>query len=173
MNPEKALTVSVLTISDSRTRENDSSGRTLITGIKEAGHQLGSYEIVTDDLYLIRAKIALLIADSTCDAIITTGGTGLTGRDVTPDAVQPLFDKEIPGFGELFRHLSFEDIGSSTMLSRSLAGLANGTLIFCLPGSTGACQLAWKHIIAAQLDSETKPCNFAQLIPRINAAHDH
>ncbi|MFW7379071.1 MAG: molybdenum cofactor biosynthesis protein B [Oligoflexus sp.] len=167
MSPEKALKVSVLTVSDSRSKETDRSGQSLVQGVETAGHQLANYEIVADNLYLIRAIVATWIADSNCDAIITTGGTGLTGRDVTPEAVQPLLDRDIAGFGELFRHLSYEDIGSSTMLSRAFAGLANGTLVFCLPGSTGACELAWKHIIAAQLDHETKPCNFAQLIPRL------
>jgi molybdenum cofactor biosynthesis protein B len=124
-------------------------------------------EIVRDDIYLLRAVFSRWIADPEVHAILSTGGTGMTGRDSTPEAVGPLLDKRIEGFGELFRQVSFEEIGASTVQSRAFAGLANGTFVFCLPGSTGACRTAWERILKGQLDSRTRPCNFAQLIPRL------
>lgn len=126
------------------------------------GHQLTERKLVVDDIYIMRAVISAWVADPEVEIIITTGGTGFTGRDSTPEALAPLFDKHIEGFGELFRHLSYGDIGSATVQSRALAGLANRTAIFCLPGSTGACELGWQQILKAQLDSRTGPCNFVQ-----------
>ena len=161
-----ALNCAVLTISDTRTAAEDTSGDYLSLAITDAGHLLHSREIVRDNVYQIRARISAWIADENIAAIITSGGTGFTGRDSTPEAVSPLFDKEIYGFGELFRQLSFDEIGSSTIQSRALGGLANATLIFCLPGSTGAARTGWEKIIRNQLDVNFKPCNFAELIPR-------
>ena len=147
-------------MSDTRTLENDTSGDYLCGQLTGAGHQLAAREIVIDDIYLIRAKLSAWIADPSIHAVITTGGTGFTGRDSTPEAVAPLFDKHIEGFGELFRQLSYEDIGASTVQSRCLGGIANKTVIFCLPGSTGACKLGWESILAEQLDARHRPCNF-------------
>jgi molybdenum cofactor biosynthesis protein B len=162
------LALAVLTISDSRTEADDKSGRVLCDKIAAAGHELVAKEIVVDDVYEMRAVFSRWIADPGIRVIVSTGGTGITGRDSTPEAIAPLFDKAIDGFGELFRQLSFQEIGASTVQSRALAGLANGTLIFCLPGSSGACRTAWDHIVGPQLDSRTKPCNFAQLIARFD-----
>jgi molybdenum cofactor biosynthesis protein B len=128
---------------------------------KEAGHQIISHEIVIDDIYLLRAVVSKYIADASIQAILVTGGTGFTSRDSTPEALSPLFDKQVEGFGELFRHISYQEIGTSTIQSRALAGLANNTVIFCMPGSTGACKTAWTGIIKAQLDATNRPCNFA------------
>ena len=161
------LNIAVLTASDTRTLEEDTSGQLLSDRLTEAGHQLAAREIVPDDIYLIRALVCQWIADESIDIIISTGGTGLTGRDGTPEAVEVLFDKKIQGFGELFRQLSYEEIATSTIQSRVTAGVANGTYIFCLPGSSGACRTAWDSILAAQLDLRSKPCNFAELIPRL------
>ena len=161
------LNIAVLTASDTRTLEDDTSGQLLSERLTEAGHQLAAREIVPDDIYLIRALVSQWIADEYIDIVISTGGTGLTGRDGTPEAVEVLFDKKIPGFGELFRQLSYEKIATSTIQSRVTAGVANGTYIFCLPGSSGACRMAWDRILAAQLDLRSKPCNFAELIPRL------
>jgi len=161
------LSVAVLTVSDSRTQADDTSGNLLRDQALGAGHRLVAKEIVRDDVYQLRAVCARWIADPEVQVILTTGGTGLTGRDSTPEAVRPLLDKEIEGFGELFRQVSFAEIGTSTVQSRAFGGLANGTLIFCLPGSTGACRTAWERILLTQLDSRTRPCNFAQLIPRL------
>lgn len=161
------LSIAILTVSDSRTESDDTSGHLLRDKAHEAGHRVVSKEIVRDDIYQLRAVYSRWIADPGVQVVLSTGGTGLTGRDSTPEAVAPLLDKQIEGFGELFRQLSFEEIGTSTVQSRSFAGLANGTLIFCLPGSTGACRTAWERILQAQLDSRTRPCNFAQLIPRL------
>lgn len=158
------LSIAVLTISDTRTEETDRSGQTLVSALTEAGHRLADKRIVPDDIYRIRALVAEWIADPAIQVVLTTGGTGFTGRDSTPEAVSVLFDKEIEGFGELFRQLSFQEIGSSTVQSRCLGGLANATVIFCLPGSTGACRTAWNGILAEQLDSRHKPCNFANLV---------
>ena len=161
------LNIAVLTASDTRTLEEDTSGQLLSDRLTEAGHQLAAREIVPDNIYLIRALVSQWIADKSIDIVISTGGTGLTGRDGTPEAVEVLFDKKIQGFGELFRQLSYEEIATSTIQSRVTAGVANGTYIFCLPGSSGACRTAWDRILAAQLDLRSKPCNFAELIPRL------
>ena len=161
------LNIAVLTASDTRTLEEDTSGQLLSDRLTEAGHQLAAREIVPDDIYLIRVLVSQWIADESIDIVISTGGTGLTGRDGTPEAVEVLFDKKIQGFGELFRQLSYEEIATSTIQSRVTAGVANGTYIFCLPGSSGACRTAWDRILAAQLDLRSKPCNFAELIPRL------
>ncbi|MCK5478572.1 MAG: molybdenum cofactor biosynthesis protein B [Methylococcales bacterium] len=161
------LNIAVLTISDTRTEEDDISGKTLVERVKKAGHQVFEKKIVADDIYQIRAVISHWIADSDANAIITTGGTGVTGRDGTPEAVEPLLDKLLDGFGEIFRMLSYKDIKTSTMQSRAIAGVANGTYIFCLPGSSGACRTAWDDLIKEQLDSRTKPCNLVQLMPRL------
>ncbi len=161
-----ALNCAVLTISDTRALADDTSGEFLSQSIAAAGHTLHSREIVRDNVYQIRARISTWIADEDIAVIITSGGTGFTGRDSTPEAIAPLFDKEINGFGELFRQISFDEIGSSTIQSRALGGLANATLIFCLPGSRGAAQTGWEKIIRNQLDVNFKPCNFAELIPR-------
>ena len=161
------LNIAVLTASDTRTLEEDTSGQLLSDRLTEAGHQLAAREIVPDNIYLIRALVSQWIADESIDIVISTGGTGLTGRDGTPEAVEGLFDKKIQGFGELFRLLYYEEIATSTIQSRVTAGVANGTYIFCLPGSSGACRTAWDRILAAQLDLRNKPCNFAELIPRL------
>ena len=161
------LNIAVLTSSDTRTLDEDTSGQLLSERLTEAGHQLAAREIVQDNIYLIRALVSQWIADESIDIVISTGGTGLTGRDGTPEAVEVLFDKKIQGFGELFRQLSYEEIATSTIQSRVTAGVANGTYIFCLPGSSGACRMAWDRILAAQLDLRSKPCNFAELIPRL------
>lgn len=158
----KPLNVALLTVSDTRTLDTDTSGAYLNDAIITGGHQITFREIIKDDIYLMRAVVSAWVADPKVEIIITTGGTGFTGRDSTPEALSPLFDKHIEGFGELFRHLSFGDIGTSTVQSRCLAGLANRTAIFCLPGSTGACQLGWENILKQQLDSRTRPCNFVQ-----------
>ena len=161
------LAVAVLTVSDTRTAAEDSSGDLLQAKAQEAGHRVVARELVRDDVYQLRAVFTRWIADPQVQVVLSTGGTGLTGRDSTPEAVAPLLDKQVEGFGELFRALSFVEIGASTVQSRALAGLANGTFIFCLPGSTGACRTAWEQILLAQLDVRTHPCNFAQLIPRL------
>ncbi|MDH4020227.1 MAG: molybdenum cofactor biosynthesis protein B [Xanthomonadales bacterium] len=156
-----ALNIAILTLSDSRTFENDTSGQVLEDSLKEAGHNLAARELCKDEIYTSRAIVSSWIADPGIDVIISTGGTGLTQRDSTPEALKPLFDQNIEGFGELFRQLSYEEIGSSTVQSRALAGLANQTLVFCLPGSTGACRTGWNRILKEQLDSSHRPCNFA------------
>ncbi|MCQ8128144.1 molybdenum cofactor biosynthesis protein B [Methylomonas rivi] len=161
------LNLAVLTVSDSRTEANDSSGQTLVSGLTEAGHRLHDKKIVPDDIYRIRAVVSQWIADPAVHAIISTGGTGVTGRDGTPEAVTPLLDKMLDGFGEVFRMISYQDIKSSTMQSRALAGVANGTYIFCVPGSSGACRTAWENLIKDQLDFRTRPCNLVQLMPRL------
>lgn len=162
-----ALNIAVLTVSDTRTQENDTSGKLLVERLTTAGHHCADKKIVPDDIYQIRAVISHWIAQAEINAIITTGGTGVTGRDGTPEAIQPLLDKQVEGFGELFRHLSFAEIKTSTLQSRALAGVANGTYLFCLPGSSGACKTAWDQIIQAQLDYRTHPCNFVELMPRL------
>jgi len=161
------LNVAVLTVSDTRTEATDTSGQLLAARLAAAGHRLAEKRIEKDDIYRIRAVVSAWIADPAVHAVITTGGTGLTGRDGTPEAVKPLFDKEIEGFGEMFRAVSIEDIGTSTLQSRCLGGVANGTFVFCLPGSTGACATGWDKILVHQLDHRTKPCNFVELIPRL------
>jgi molybdenum cofactor biosynthesis protein B len=158
------LNVAVLTVSDTRTRDTDTSGQFLEDALLEAGHNLADRTIVIDDIYRIRAVLSAWIADPDMHSVLVTGGTGFSGRDSTPEAVQPLFDKTIEGFGEVFRALSFEEIGSSTVQSRALAGLANRTAIFCMPGSTGACKTAWNGLIRDQLDIDHRPCNFVKVL---------
>lgn len=161
------LNIAVLTVSDTRALADDASGQTLVERLKGAGHRLAERAIVPDDVYQIRAILSRWIADSAVQVVLSTGGTGMTGRDSTPEAVRPLLDKEIDGFGELFRLLSWEEIGTSTLQSRALGGLANATFIFCLPGSTGACRTGWDRILQAQLDARTQPCNLVELLPRL------
>lgn len=158
------LNIAVLTVSDTRTEQNDTSGDYLAAAAQEVGHRIGARQIVIDDIYRIRAVLSQWIADPEINAVITTGGTGFSGRDSTPEAVSVLFDKSIEGFGELFRAISFEEIGTSTIQSRALAGLANNTVVFCLPGSTSACRTGWEKIIRAQLDSTQRPCNFVGVL---------
>jgi molybdenum cofactor biosynthesis protein B len=160
----QSLNVALLTVSDTRNEETDTSGHYLRDSLIEAGHTLADKTIVIDDIYRIRAIVAAWIADETIQAILITGGTGFTGRDSTPEAVSVLFDKTVNGFGELFRMLSYEEIGTSTIQSRALAGLANETVIFCVPGSTNACRTAWGKIIKEQLDSTYRPCNFVGVL---------
>jgi molybdenum cofactor biosynthesis protein B len=159
--------IAVLTVSDSRGLEQDSSGRVLVERLTAAGHRLAGRAILPDDVYRIRAQVSAWIADPAVQVVLSTGGTGLTGRDGTPEAVAPLLDKTIDGFGEVFRALSFDEIGASTIQSRAVAGVANGTYIFCLPGSSGACRTAWDKLIAPQLDYRTRPCNLVELMPRL------
>ena len=159
-----ALKVAVLTVSDTRSQETDTSGAFLEGALREAGHEIADRQIVIDDVYQLRAIVSQWIADPEVEVILTTGGTGFSGRDSTPEALTPLFDKTIDGFGEVFRSLSHTEIGSSTVQSRALAGLANGTVIFCMPGSTGACRTAWEGVLRDQLDSEHKPCNFVGVL---------
>ena len=162
-----SLSIALLTVSDTRTLAEDRSGDALAKRLGAAGHRLLDRALVPDDRYRIRAKVSHWIADPAVQVVISSGGTGLTGRDGTPEAVAPLLDKTIDGFGELFRVLSFETIGTSSLQSRCLAGVANGTVIFVLPGSLDAVQTAWDRLIAAQLDDTTKPCNLVQLLPRL------
>ncbi len=162
--PAQPLRIAVLTVSDTRTPDNDTSGDYLVGALQAAGHTLADRRIVIDDIYRLRAVVSAWIADPDIDAIISTGGTGFSGRDSTPEALAPLFDKAIDGFGELFRHFSLEEIGTSTVQSRALAGLANDTAIFCLPGSTGACRTGWERILQSQLDSGYRPCNFVGVL---------
>lgn len=158
------LNICVLTVSDTRNHDNDTSGQKLQESLQEAGHTLYQRALVKDDIYQIRAVISNWIVDSQAQVILITGGTGFAGRDSTVEAVTPLFDKTVVGFGELFRQVSYEEIGTSTIQSRATAGLANRTLMFCLPGSTGACNTAWEKIIKDQLDSRHRPCNFVEQI---------
>lgn len=162
----RPLDIAVLTVSDTRTTVDDRSGDLLVERLSGAGHRLAARAIEPDDRYRLRARVSGWIADPAVQAVLTTGGTGFTGRDTTPEALGPLFDKTIDGFGELFRQLSYEEIGTSTIQSRAVAGLANGTLIFAIPGSTGACRTAWDRILATQLDIRHRPCNFVELIER-------
>lgn len=161
------LRVAVMTISDSRTEDTDKSGRLLADRAAEAGHHVAEKTIVPDDVYQIRAVVSRWIADPDIQVVVTTGGTGVTGRDGTPEALRVLFDKEIEGFGEVFRALSFEEIQTSTLQSRALAGVANATYIFSVPGSSGACRTAWDKLIVHQLDHRTRPCNLVELMPRL------
>ncbi len=161
------LNIAILTVSDSRDETTDKSGRLLVDRLTAAGHHSAAKVIVPDDVYRIRAAVSGWIADPEVQVVITTGGTGVTGRDGTPEAVAPLLDKVIDGFGEVFRAISFQQIRTSTMQSRAVAGVANGTYIFCVPGSSGACRTAWDELISAQLDYRTRPCNLAELIPRL------
>lgn len=162
------LAIAVLTVSDTRGPDEDTSGDYLAEQLAAAGHRLAERRIVRDDVYLIRAVASAWIAAPEIQVVLTTGGTGFTGRDSTPEALLPLFDKTINGFGELFRQVSYVEIGSSTIQSRAVGGLANGTLIFAMPGSTGACRTAWEKILRNQLDASFKPCNFAELLPRFH-----
>ncbi|MCH9698248.1 MAG: molybdenum cofactor biosynthesis protein B [Gammaproteobacteria bacterium] len=161
------LHIAVLVISDSRTSKTDVSGQVLTDRIQKSGHIMSEKTIVPDNIYQIREKISHWIADPHIQIIVSTGGTGVTGRDGTPEAMIPLFDKTLEGFGELFRSISYQEIGTSSLQSRAVAGVANGTYMFCLPGSASACRTAWDNIIEAQLDIRTKPCNLVQLIPRL------
>lgn len=161
------LDVAVLTVSDTRNEDTDKSGALLVQRLQASGHRLAGKRIVPDDVYRIRAVVAHWIAEEAVQVVLCTGGTGVTGRDGTPEAVAPLLDKTIEGFGELFRALSYEEIKTSTLQSRALAGVANGTYVFCLPGSSGACRSAWDRIIVAQLDHRTRPCNLVELMPRL------
>jgi len=163
------LTLCVLTVSDTRDASNDTSGDYLIEALRAAGHQLHERALAKDDRYRMRAIVSQWIADEVVDGVLITGGTGFTGRDSTPEAIEPLLDKVMPGFGEMFRAISIEEIGTSSLQSRAFAGLANQTFIFCLPGSTSACRTAWENIIRAQLDARTRPCNLANLRPRLGA----
>jgi molybdopterin adenylyltransferase len=175
MSKEKVFTplnVAVLTVSDSRTLAEDTSGQYLVDSLQEAGHNLADRQLITDDIYKIRAVISGWIADPELHAVITTGGTGFYIRDSMPEAVSVLFDKEVDGFGEMFRLISKDEIGMSTIQSRAIAGMANNTVIFCLPGSSGACRTGWTQIIKEQLDSRTGPCNFVPHLMRINPGHD-
>lgn len=164
----KSLNIAVLTISDTRGENEDTSGKLLVESLQQAGHQNVEKTIVRDDKYAIRHALSRWIADPEVDAVLTTGGTGITGRDGTPEAVKPLLDKEIEGFGEMFRVLSYDEIKTSTLQSRALAGVANATFVFVLPGSSGACRLGWDKLISHQLDNRTKPCNLVMLMPRLN-----
>ena len=161
------LSLCVLTVSDTRTLETDSSGDYLAQALATAGHHLHQRRVIKDDKYRIRAVVAEWIADEAVHGILVSGGTGFTGRDTTPEAVEPLLDKLMPGFGELFRAVSFEEIGTSSLQSRAFAGLANNAFVFCLPGSTSACRTAWEKLIQPQLDARTRPCNLAGLMPRL------
>ena len=162
-----AINIAVMTVSDTRTELEDKSGDTLVDRLQGAGHNLAARAIMKDETDAIVSQLQLWIDDPKIDAVLATGGTGVTGRDVTPEAFQKVFDKEIPGFGELFRMLSYEKIGTSTIQSRATAGVAKGTYLFALPGSTGACKNAWDDILVYQLDIRHKPCNFVELIPRL------
>ena len=163
----RPVRIAVLTVSDSRDETTDKSGRLLAERLTAAGHRLADKRIVPDDIYQIRAVVSRWIADPDVDVVISTGGTGVTGRDGTPEAVLPLLDKVIEGFGEMFRSISYADIKTSTLQSRALAGVANGTNVFCVPGSSGACATAWDSLIEAQLDLRTRPCNLVELMPRL------
>ena len=163
----KSLNCAVLTISDTRTERDDTSGALLAELLNAGGHNLADRALVRDDVYSIRATVSAWIADEDIHVILTTGGTGFTGRDSTPEALSPLFDKTISGFGELFRQISYTDIGASTIQSRAVGGLANATLIFALPGSSNAVRTGWEKIVGPQLNIETRPCNFVELIPRL------
>lgn len=160
VNEFEAARIAVLTVSDTRTEENDTSGRYLAEQLQETGHILADKKIVIDDVYQLRAVVSQWVADESVQAILITGGTGFTSRDSTPEALTPLFDKQVEGFGELFRAVSYEEIGTSTIQSRAIAGFANNTVIFAMPGSTGACRTAWTKIIKEQLDASHRPCNF-------------
>ena len=161
------LSLCVLTVSDTRNADNDTSGDYLRDALTEAGHRLRARALVRDDRYALRAIVSHWIADAAVNGILVTGGTGFTGRDSTPEAIGPLLDKHMPGFGEMFRVLSYDEIGTATLQSRAFAGLANDKFVFCLPGSTSACRTAWEKLICKQLDARTRPCNLAGLMPRL------
>ena len=162
-----SLSIAVLTITDTRTEAEDKSGKLLVNRLQGVGHTLHEKRLVKDDIYAIRAETSRWISSPEVSVVLTTGGTGVTGRDGTPEAMTPLLDKQIDGFGEMFRVLSYDDIKTSTLQSRAIAGVANGTYIFCLPGSSGACALAWDALIVHQLDYRTRPCNLVELMPRL------
>ena len=164
----KPVRVAVLTVSDTRDEESDTSGHLLADRVRAAGHNLAGKVLVTDDRSAIRAQVMAWVASGEVDAIVTTGGTGLTGRDVTPEALEPLFDKRIDGFSAIFHLVSYQSVGLSTLQSRATAGLIGGVFVFCLPGSNGAVRDGWDKVIAAQLDSRHKPCNMVELMPRLN-----
>lgn len=164
----KPVRIAVLTVSDTRTLDDDKSGSTLIRLLGEAGHELADRKIVKDDIAQIQQTVRRWSADAGIDTVLTTGGTGLTGRDVTPEAIRPLFEKEIDGFSVLMHMISFQKVGTSTVQSRALAGVINGTYVFCLPGSPGACRDAWEGILKLQLDYRHRPCNFVEIMPRLN-----
>ena len=161
------LHIAVLTVSDTRTLEQDSSGQLLVDRLTEAGHVLADRALIPDDIYRLRAEVSRWIADPQLQVVLVTGGTGFTDRDSTPEALLPLFDKQVEGFGELFRQISFTEIGTSTVQSRAVAGLANRALVFCMPGSTNACRTAWDRILGEQLDARTRPCNFIPHVARV------
>ena len=163
----RPVRLAIMTVSDTRTLENDTSGEALVKLATGDGHEVVERILVPDDIYRIRFEVSRWIIDPKVEAVITTGGTGLTGRDGTPEAVAPLLDRSIDGFGELFRHVSYQTVGTSTIASRALAGVANGTFVFCLPGSTGACKDAWKGVLHDQLDINHRPCNLVELMPRL------
>jgi molybdenum cofactor biosynthesis protein B len=163
----RPVRLAIMTVSDTRTLENDTSGDALVRMATEDRHEVVERIIVPDDIYRIRFEVSRWIIDPKVEAVVTTGGTGLTGRDGTPEAVAPLFDRQIDGFGELFRHVSYQTVGTSTIASRAVAGVANGTFIFSLPGSTGACKDAWKGVLHDQLDINHRPCNLVELMPRL------
>lgn len=167
MTQAKSVNIAIITISDSRTIEQDTSGQALVDMAEKEGHKVKHRLLIPDDIYRIRFEVSRFIIDQNVEVVITTGGTGLTGRDGTPEAVTPLFDREIKGFGELFRQLSYETVGTSTIASRAVAGVANGTFIFSVPGSTGACKDAWNGILKQQLNSTFGPCNLVELMPRL------
>jgi molybdopterin adenylyltransferase len=171
--PFLPVAIAVLTVSDTRTPETDRSGDTLVERLTKAGHRLAARAIVTDDGDAIVAKLREFIADPNIDCVLATGGTGVTGRDVTPEAFAAVYEKEISGFGELFRMLSFQKIGTSTIQSRATAGVAGGTYLFALPGSPGACRDAWDDILVHQLDYRFRPCNFVELMPRLTEHMSH
>ena len=160
-------TIAVLTVSNSRTQDDDKSGNLLMERLKNCGHRLFAKKIVRDDIFEVRAAVSTWIAEPEVQVVLTTGGTGVTGHDGTPEAVQPLLEKIIDGFGEIFRYLSYDEIGTSSLQSRALAGVANGTYVFCLPGSSGACRSAWDKLLQHQLDYRTRPCNLVELMPRL------
>jgi molybdenum cofactor biosynthesis protein B len=163
----KCVNIAVMTVSDTRTEENDKSGQTLVDRLQAAGHNLADKRIVKDEIPLIQKTLEEWIASPDVDVVIATGGTGVTGRDVTPEAFESLYEKSIPGFGELFRWLSYQNIKTSTIQSRATAGVTKGTFLFALPGSTGACKDAWDGILAHQLNSNNNPCNLVELMPRL------
>ena len=170
MNADKSfipLNIAILVVSDTRTEADDASGKTLVDRATEAGHHVVEKKIVPDNIYRIRAAVSNWIAADDINVVISTGGTGITGRDGTPEALAPLLDKVLDGFGEIFRMLSYQDIKTSTIQSRALAGVANATYVFCLPGSSGACRTAWDALIKEQLDYRIRPCNLVQLLPRL------
>ena len=164
INEFVALNIAVVTVSDTRDESNDSSGQYLADALTEAGHSLVARAIVKDDVYALRALVSYHIADPKVQVVLVTGGTGFTARDNTPQALIPLMDRQIDGFGELFRHISYQDIGTSTVQSRAVAGISNYTAIFCMPGSTGACKTAWTGILSEQLDARHRPCNFMEQV---------